>query len=92
MNDKDKFDDSRPKPKFKAGDRVRWVHTNNRTGTVVDCHLSVQSRRLGQSRSGVLAAFNYEVLWDGSSAAAQDVREDWLKLAPADAPGRGKLT
>ena len=37
MNDKDKFDALMPKPKFKAGDRVRWVHRDNRTGTVEDC-------------------------------------------------------
>ncbi len=51
MNDKDKFDALMPKPKFKAGDRVRWVHNDNRTGTVEDWQLSGQPRMAGQSRS-----------------------------------------
>ena len=79
MNDKDKLDEESalmPKPQFKAGDRVRSVHFDNWTGTVVDRNLPVQS----QKPIDYFTAVNYDVQWDGRSAP-EHVREHWLKPA-----------
>ena len=66
-----------PAPKFRAGDRVRSVHNDNRTGTVVDWNSPIQS----QKPIEVFAAVNYEVQWDDRSAPELGVREDLLKPA-----------